>query len=433
LITLDQANSLANQGVATSTTETFGGSTKATKAQVAAGTDLGILNPLYIPAEYATSTGGLATTSIPVTGVDGTLDQGFWDLTEDYSFSGTNSFSSTTSFTSTTTFTGFVSGAIDDWFGDGSDGDATISSNTTLSSDKLYRNLTINDGFTFNPGGFRIYVKEILTFVGTGKIACNGGAGGDGGDASLSEGGTAGSAGAIAYATANTVLPIPLVGKIGGLGVSVNDDQSAGNPGTAGDNNVKAININASGDGGNGGIANGQNGGVGGANGTITNINKGIKIVYDSISFVDDADNSISILYPNTGSGSGGSGGAWAQGTGDDASSGGGGGSGASGGIVLVSAKSVITVNGNSYLEAIGGDGGDGGDGWTEPAHFGAGGGGGAGGAGGIVILIYTTKTGTGTESSSGGALGAGGIGDNADDGVDGGGGGDGETHLFQI
>jgi hypothetical protein len=48
-------------------------------------------------------------------------------------------------------------------YGNGMDGDATISSNTTLTSDKFYNNLTINQNITLNPGGYRIFVKNILT------------------------------------------------------------------------------------------------------------------------------------------------------------------------------------------------------------------------------------------------------------------------------
>lgn len=53
-------------------------------------------------------------------------------------------------------------------YGTGVDGDATISSNTTLTSDKFYNNLTIADGVQLNPGGYRIFVRNILT-LGSGS------------------------------------------------------------------------------------------------------------------------------------------------------------------------------------------------------------------------------------------------------------------------
>jgi hypothetical protein len=57
-------------------------------------------------------------------------------------------------------------------FGDGSDGDVIISSNTTLTRDMYYNDLTINSGITLNTGGYRIYIKGTLT--NNGVIANNG-------------------------------------------------------------------------------------------------------------------------------------------------------------------------------------------------------------------------------------------------------------------
>src|SRR3990167_4303737 len=80
-----------------------------------------------------------------------------------------------------------------DIFGDGSDGDGTISVNTTLTTDKFYDDLTINSGITLTTVGYRIFSKGILTNNGT--IANNGGNGGNGAVGGAS-GGAAGSAGA---------------------------------------------------------------------------------------------------------------------------------------------------------------------------------------------------------------------------------------------
>jgi len=51
-------------------------------------------------------------------------------------------------------------------FGDGSDGVVIISGNTTLTADKYYTNLTINNGVVLNTGGYKIY--------GTGTLLNNG-------------------------------------------------------------------------------------------------------------------------------------------------------------------------------------------------------------------------------------------------------------------
>lgn len=50
-------------------------------------------------------------------------------------------------------------------YGTGNDGDAIIATNTSLSSDMHYNNLTINGGITLNPNGYRIFVKNILTML----------------------------------------------------------------------------------------------------------------------------------------------------------------------------------------------------------------------------------------------------------------------------
>jgi hypothetical protein len=87
-------------------------------------------------------------------------------------------------------------------FGDGSDGDVTITGPTTLTRDMYYHDLTINAGQTLNPGGFRIFVSGNLTFdAGGGASISRNGPGGCSGTGCESTslaagtlGGTAGSA-----------------------------------------------------------------------------------------------------------------------------------------------------------------------------------------------------------------------------------------------
>lgn len=87
--------------------------------------------------------------------------------------------------------------APDSVYGSGADGSVTISSNTTLTSDRFYYNLTINANTVLNTNGYRVFVKNILTlnsnstigvgtantysmttgFSGSGSIAGGGGAG----------------------------------------------------------------------------------------------------------------------------------------------------------------------------------------------------------------------------------------------------------------
>jgi hypothetical protein len=59
-------------------------------------------------------------------------------------------------------FASFIDAA-DPVYGTGSDGSVTISTNTTLSSDKYYYNLEINANTNLITAGYRVFVKNILT------------------------------------------------------------------------------------------------------------------------------------------------------------------------------------------------------------------------------------------------------------------------------
>jgi hypothetical protein len=59
--------------------------------------------------------------------------------------------------------------APDPIYGTASDGNGTISSNTTLTSDMFYNNLSIADNVFLNTAGYRLFVKNILT-LGNGSI-----------------------------------------------------------------------------------------------------------------------------------------------------------------------------------------------------------------------------------------------------------------------
>ena len=55
----------------------------------------------------------------------------------------------------------------DSVYGTGFDGTVTIASNTSLSRDMYYANLTVNSGVHLNTNGFRVFVKSTLTVNGT--------------------------------------------------------------------------------------------------------------------------------------------------------------------------------------------------------------------------------------------------------------------------
>lgn len=295
-------------------------------------------------------------------------------------------------------------------FGDGSDGDATISINTTLTSDKYYSNLTINDGVTLIPGSYRIFVKNILTLGAgsSGKIALNGAVGGKG-----QPGGTGGShgGGGTGGSLANGYLN-GSVGGDGGAGHSGNGDGLAGNISPSATN---CLNTGAAGTGGNGGSEAPASGGPGAAAGTSTASNVKLIANWHLATLLDiiktDATptgykRGQTIPFSGSSAGGGGGGGANNQGTGIGC---GGGGGGSNGGIVAIYAR-IIVMNSGSSITANGGNGGDGGDSDNLGNAWGGGGGGG-GGSGGIIVLVYNSLTNNGSITVTAGSGGSPGIG----------------------
>lgn len=303
-------------------------------------------------------------------------------------------------------------------FGDGSDGNAVISSNTSLSADKQYNNLTINAGVTLNASGYKIFVKG--TLLNNGTIANNGGNGGAGGAGQVNNGG--GSGGSAGSGGAGNTLAAGLNGKIGGAGGNSSLNGNAGSAGDAKNPSATGVNGVAGVAGGNGlsGMIGGSAGGAGAA--TSENIQFNQVDVTNTVTLNTEVEKNFSrkavgassgaSLSSSAGSGSSG-GGAGSQSANATISGkgGGGGGSGGNGGIVYISAK---TITNNGSIESKGGNGGNGGAGFTGSTFVdttsSAGGGGGSGGQGGLVILIYEIMTGN-NPVVSGGSAGTGGTG----------------------
>jgi hypothetical protein len=304
------------------------------------------------------------------------------------------------------------------FYGDGSDGDTTISSNTTLTADKFYNNLTIDSGYTLNTGGYRVYVKGTLTNNGT--ISNNGGNGGngsDGDDGGSSPGadGSGGAGGSGGSAAGTGYYATTADGKAGGAG---GDKGGVGTAGTAANVNTTNSYLSDNGKAGTTGGTGGNSGGAGGGGGAAGTTTQATYISKASV------ENQLGICFDNLGSlakfsASGGSGGSGGGGGGQrvspNASIGGGGGgagSGAPGGIVFLSARKIINTGTMSANGGNGGIGGDGGNAWTKTSDSSGGGGGGAGGSGGnggVLTLIYSTFTNTGTLTVAGGTGGTGG------------------------
>ncbi len=268
---------------------------------------------------------------------------------------------------------GAGSGPAGDFFGNGSDGDVRLLSDTTAARDMFYNNLWIASGVTLNPNGFVISVRKELTLESGAKISASGGAGGAGSGATGGAAGTAGGA---------TVLRpyLAIAGAGGAGGTSGGSGTTAGTGGAAGTGVARVQN------GGPMTLLAGCGGGGGGYLGS-----------------------SAGATNAAAGSGSlganGGAGGAAVFSSGTPSLGGGAGGGG--GGVVAVYA---FVVNNAGELQA---NGGAGGSGQTSGANKS---GNGSGGAGGAVFLYYarTSGGGVGTLAASGGAAGSGGNGGSA-------------------
>lgn len=262
-------------------------------------------------------------------------------------------------------------------YGDGSDGNVTISSNTTLSRPMYYDTLTVNPGITLSTFGYPIYCKTAC--INNGIISMVGAPGNGGGNGTVSTGGASGTTGTNVANHFSGGL-----GAIGGAGGNITP--SNGTAGAVAPSLQVMVNNNRN-PGGNGGAGTNA-GGSGGIAATIT---------YYPVRHLTHWYNRgpVNIVASAPGHGGGGGGGSLA---------GGGGGGGASGNTptaVFVAAKSL--TNGSGIIRSKGGDGGRGGNGFGN----GGGGGGGAAAHGGIVCLVYNSLISLGTIDVSAGTPGA--------------------------
>jgi len=291
--------------------------------------------------------------------------------------------------------------------GDGSDGDVTISSPTTLTRDMFYNNLTINSTLTTN--GYCVYVKNVIDGNGTIEY----GFPNNGTNASGTTGGAAGaSSGGGRFKTAT--------GSIGANGAT------SGGGGPSASNSAdqqSAIGVSNTVWGGSGGADAVPHGGGSGGGGGLVSIKTKFGIFSMSTIMGLDFNYLTGVVASLVSSSGGGGGGGGACRT---SAGGAGGGGAAAGGIVFIVAYKWA---GTFTIKAIGGNGGNGSDGAGSGSFQGGGGGGGAGGNGGTAVIVYSVKTWTGGYNLAGGSGGNGGAG-----WVNGGNGGTGLTgNYYQI
>lgn len=294
------------------------------------------------------------------------------------------------------------------YFGDGLDGNVTVSSPITIQRDMYYQNLTISAGAAINMNTYRIYVSGILDISAApaGAIFRNGPAGGTAASA------TGGSAATVASNTFHSV-PNPAGATAGANGTTTNG-ANASSPG-----NNAVLYASSSARGGGAGTGSGGTAGTGSTSNFPSNNAPPFR-------FNDDFSSPIPFNSGQPGGGGGGGGGDVTN------AGGGGGGGGACGGFIWISAYIIArgTNTTPGIIQALGGAGGNG----FSPVTGNCGGGGaGAGGGGGAVIIYYYQLTGstiTGAIDVTGGNGGTGGT--KVGTGVNGNGGGAGPAGYAQ-
>jgi len=273
------------------------------------------------------------------------------------------------------------------FYGDGSDGNVTISGLITLQRDMYYNNLTVTGLNVIITGAYRIFVAGILDLTGI----TTGGIGRGGANGTNASGATGGGGGA--QQGANT---------LGGSG-----GQASGSAGVSGTTGVgaaaAAVGTSLTTLGGSSGRG-GAGGGLGavGTAGTAGGTRTDNKINFFDFNLLRGA-----ALYTGGQSAPGGS-----AGNGNGTLLGGGGGGGASGASVVAIFANIIKRDNTTAANAIRSPGNNGGIGGN--ATGGGGGGGGGGSAGGCVYIVYNSlqgSTGTNIISANGGNGGQGGIG----------------------
>jgi len=288
-------------------------------------------------------------------------------------------------------------------FGDGSDGNLTLTGALTLTDNTYYDTLTIGAGASLNTDGYQLYCKVLdLSNAPAGAISRNGNAGANTATNTGAAAGTAFTARVLATNAAGGAGAAgqPNAGAQGAAGGAV----SVGNGGNGGASGT-------SGAGGTGAAANAISGGA-----VTTNMKFG-RFEYQFIRGVTSVSG-----------GAGGRGGNSGGGDGANTSRGGGGG-GAGGAVLAIYAGTIITSV-STPSGVITAKGGQGGTTTTAPAAGNVGGAGGAGGGGGGYIYItYIKKQGpvvTNLIDASGGNGGNGGAGLGTGIGGNGGSGGNG-------
>lgn len=256
-------------------------------------------------------------------------------------------------------------------FGDGSDGNVTVSGAVTLTRDMYYDTLTLAAGAALNPAGYRIFCKTALDLSNApaGAIRRNG------------NDGTAG--------TDGLITSIPASGPAGAAALAAGDTMGAsGAGGAGGGQNGAGVGVPGGSAGGANGLGGRGGAGSAGTNGTDTNggaLGSGGTVVDRALRLLSTVLAVGAQLISGGGGGGpgGGAGGATGVGVGGTGASGASG-----GGVIAIFARTIIrgASTAAGAIQAIGGNGKKGGDGNNN--SVGAGGASGGGG-GGFIYVVY--------------------------------------------
>ncbi len=269
----------------------------------------------------------------------------------------------------------FNSAQLSEQYGDGRDGNVTVTGAVSLTRDMYYSTLEISGAGAIDTAGHRVYAQVLdLSLASAGAIKFNG------------ANGSAGSYGGVGGAGGAAVV---------GTFVSVSGDRGGGSQGSSG----PAPSVTAAaqrttfasfipykrraGDGGRP-ISDGVWLNYYAATGTY---NYTDEVQY--LPAVDPWANAWRGKLIGGGVGGGGGGAGGSDGSAGLGNSGSGGGGGASGGLLFIAAKTIVatTATAAGAIQAKGGAGGAGGDGYSS-GNGGGGGGGGSGGSGGTVVIL---------------------------------------------
>jgi hypothetical protein len=245
-----------------------------------------------------------------------------------------------------------------DIFGDGSDGNLTISSNTSLTRDSYFNNLTITNGARLSTANYRLFVAGMLTIT-NGFISNNG----NNANANTAGAGTG---------TART------------CGIGTNGAAGVGNANGA-NGTAMTASTRGGGLGGNGGSSATRTAGLAGTGTVVPTNNGGVNCLRQALTAITMRDMTNTLINGGTGGGSGG-------GTISGSSGAGGGGAG----TILISAQYISWVT--ATISANGGNGG------TSVTLNSASGGGGGGGL--VVVISKSNLTGL-TITANGGSGGS--------------------------